>query len=76
MRAARELQKRGGFHYAESQTPCQEISARWVDQLADGGSSRRLNIQTHRAESLPRDNTKLLKRSCRERTNCKANFAL
>ncbi len=51
------LQKRGGFHYPESQTPWQEIQRGMVDQLADGMVLKPA-VKFHRiAEKwIPRDN--------------------
>jgi len=51
------LQKRGGFHYAESQTPWQEIQRSMVDQLADGMVLKpAVKYQRIAQKSLPRDN--------------------
>ncbi len=51
------LQKRGGFHYAESQTPWQEIQRAMVDQLADGMVLKpALKYKRVAQKSVPRDN--------------------
>ncbi|MGH6664940.1 MAG: IlvD/Edd family dehydratase [Pseudolabrys sp.] len=51
------LQKRGGFHYAESQTPWQDIQRAMVDQLADGMVLRpAVKYQRVAQRSVPRDN--------------------
>jgi dihydroxy-acid dehydratase len=51
------LQKRGGFHYAESQTPWQEIQRAMVDQLADGMVLKpAVKYKRVAQRSVPRDN--------------------
>jgi len=51
------LQKRGGFHYADSQTPWQEIQRSMVDQLADGMVLKpAVKYQRIAQKSTPRDN--------------------
>jgi dihydroxy-acid dehydratase len=51
------LQKRGGFHYAESRTPWQEIQRAMVDQLADGMVLKpAIKYQRVAQKSVPRDN--------------------
>jgi dihydroxy-acid dehydratase len=51
------LQKRGGFHYAESQTPWQEIQRGMVEQLADGMVLRpAVKYRRIAQKSVPRDN--------------------
>jgi dihydroxy-acid dehydratase len=51
------LQKRGGFHYAESRTPWQEIQRTMVDQLADGMVLKpAIKYQRVAQKSVPRDN--------------------
>ena len=52
-----ELQKRGGFAYAESHTPWQEIQRGMVDQLADGMVLKpAVKYQRIAQKSVPRDN--------------------
>jgi dihydroxy-acid dehydratase len=52
-----DLQKRGGFAYAESQTPWQEIQRGMVDQLADGMVLKpAVKYQRIAQKSVPRDN--------------------
>ena len=51
------LQKRGGFAYAESRTPWQEIQRSMVDQLADGMVLKpAVKYQRISQKSVPRDN--------------------
>jgi dihydroxy-acid dehydratase len=51
------LKKRGGFKYAESQTPWQEIQRGMVDQLADGMVLKpAVKYQRVAQKSVPRDN--------------------
>jgi dihydroxy-acid dehydratase len=51
------LQKRGGFAYAESRTPWQEIQRSMVDQLADGMVLKpAVKYQRIAQKSVPRDN--------------------
>ncbi|HEY5305808.1 MAG TPA: IlvD/Edd family dehydratase [Pseudolabrys sp.] len=51
------LQKHGGYHYAESQTPWQEIQRGMVDQLADGMVLKpAVKFQRVAQKSVPRDN--------------------
>jgi dihydroxy-acid dehydratase len=51
------LKKRGGFHYAESQTPWQEIQRSMVDQLADGMVLKpAVKYQRVAQKFVPRDN--------------------
>ena len=51
------LQKRGGFHYADSQTPWQEIQRAMVDQLADGMVLKpAVKYKRVAQRSVPRDN--------------------
>jgi dihydroxy-acid dehydratase len=51
------LQKCGGFHYAESQTPWQEIQRAMVDQLADGMVLKpAVKYKRVAQRSVPRDN--------------------
>ena len=51
------LQKRGGFQYAASQTPWQEIQRAMVDQLADGMVLKpAVKYQRVAQKSVPRDN--------------------
>jgi dihydroxy-acid dehydratase len=51
------LQKRGGFQYAESQTPWQEIQRAMVDQLADGMVLKpAVKYKRVAQRSVPRDN--------------------
>jgi dihydroxy-acid dehydratase len=51
------LQKRGGYHYPESQTPWQEIQRGMVDQLADGMVLKpAVKFQRVAQKSVPRDN--------------------
>jgi dihydroxy-acid dehydratase len=51
------LLKRGGFQYAASQTPWQEIQRAMVDQLADGMVLKpAVKYQRVAQKSLPRDN--------------------
>jgi dihydroxy-acid dehydratase len=51
------LQKHGGYHYAESQTPWQEIQRGMVDQLADGMVLKpAVKYQRVAQKSVPRDN--------------------
>jgi dihydroxy-acid dehydratase len=51
------LQKRGGFAYAESHTPWQEIQRAMVDQLADGMVLKpAVKYQRIAQKSVPRDN--------------------
>jgi dihydroxy-acid dehydratase len=52
-----ELQKHGGYHYPESQTPWQEIQRGMVDQLADGMVLKpAVKFQRVAQKSVPRDN--------------------
>jgi dihydroxy-acid dehydratase len=52
-----DLQKRGGFAYAESRTPWQEIQRGMVDQLADGMVLKpAVKYQRIAQKSVPRDN--------------------
>ena len=51
------LKKAGGFPYAESQTPWQEIQRSMVDQLADGMVLKpAVKYQRIAQKSIPRDN--------------------
>jgi dihydroxy-acid dehydratase len=51
------LEKRGGFKYAASQTPWQEIQRAMVDQLADGMVLKpAVKYQRVAQKSIPRDN--------------------
>jgi dihydroxy-acid dehydratase len=51
------LQRRGGFAYAESRTPWQEIQRSMVDQLADGMVLKpAVKYQRIAQKSVPRDN--------------------
>jgi dihydroxy-acid dehydratase len=51
------LQKHGGYHYPESQTPWQEIQRGMVDQLADGMVLKpAVKYQRVAQKSVPRDN--------------------
>src|SRR6185312_1186377 len=51
------LMKKGGFHYAPSQTPWQEIQRAMVDQLADGMVLKpAVKYQRIAQKSIPRDN--------------------
>ena len=51
------LKKRGGFSYAESQTPWQEIQRSMVDQLADGMVLKpAVKYQRVAQKFVPRDN--------------------
>jgi xylonate dehydratase len=51
------LERQGGFHYPQSQTPWQEIQRSMVDQLADGMVLKPAVKYQHIAEkSIPRDN--------------------
>jgi dihydroxy-acid dehydratase len=52
-----KLEKQGGFHYPQSQTPWQEIQRAMVDQLADGMVLKPAVKYQHIAQkSVPRDN--------------------
>jgi dihydroxy-acid dehydratase len=56
-RRHKALKKRGGFKYAESQTPWQEIYRSMVDQLADGMVLKpAVKYQRIAQKSVPRDN--------------------
>jgi dihydroxy-acid dehydratase len=51
------LDRQGGFHYAESQTPWQDIQRSMVDQLADGMVLKpAVKYQRIAQKSVPRDN--------------------